>query len=153
MFVGVRESAKRGTRHGHGGQSLVEFALILPLLTLLFLGAVDLTRAFYYYIALENASREAARVLIDFPYEYDDSVGCTAGNREGLPWVNVSCAAGTLVIQPAANTAVSPPLRKPGRQKITVFATTTFTPLTPMIPGLTSSTFTLRAQTSMLTWY
>ena len=47
--------------HRHRGQSLVEFALILPIMALLFLGAVDLTRAFYYYIALENASREAAR--------------------------------------------------------------------------------------------
>src|SRR5919199_2199823 len=135
------------------GQSLVEFALILPLLTLLFLGAIDLTRAFYYYIALENASREAARVLIDFPYEYDDSVGCTVGNREGLPYVNVSCASGTLVISPAANTTVSPPNRKPGRQPITVTASTNFTPITPLIRNFTGGTITLRASTTMLTWY
>jgi hypothetical protein len=113
-------------------------------MALLFLGAVDLTRAFYYYIALENASREAARVLIDFPYEYDDSVGCIAGNREGLPWVNVSCAAGTLV---------TPPRRVPGRKPITVFATATFTPITPLIQNFTGGTITLRAQTTMLTWY
>jgi len=122
-------------------------------MALLFLGAVDLTRAFYYYIALENASREAARVLIDFPYEYDDSVGCTAGNREGLPWVNVSCATGTLVISPAANTGVNPPKRLPGRRAITVFATTSFTPITPLMQQFTGGTITLRAQTTMLTWY
>ena len=139
--------------HRHGGQSLVEFALILPIMALLFLGAVDLTRAFYYYIALENASREAARVLIDFPYEYDDSVGCAAGNQEGLPWVNVSCAAGTLTISPPANTGVNPPRRLPGRKALTVFATANFTPITPLIQQFTGGTITLRAQTTMLAWY
>src|SRR5438445_10072525 len=81
MVVRVLRGIRARCRPARHGQSLVEFALILPILALLFLGAVDLTRAFYYYVALENASREAARVLIDFPYEYDDSVGCIAGNR------------------------------------------------------------------------
>src|SRR5438046_9965167 len=89
-------------------------------MALLLLGAVDLTRAFYYYIALENASRETARVLIDFPYESDDSVGCIAGNREGLPSVNVSSAAATLIISPAANTLLNPSRRFPGRHVIPV---------------------------------
>ncbi len=123
------------------------------MLALLFLGAVDLTRAFYTYIALENASREAARVLIDFPYEYDDSVGCTAGNREGLPYVNVSCASGTLTISPAANTTVSPPKRVPGRQPITVTASASFAPITPLIQWAMGGPLTLKASTSMLTWY
>src|SRR3989442_15764994 len=142
-----------GRRRAHSGQSLVEFALILPVLALLVLGAVDLTRAFYYYIALENASREAARVLIDFPYEYDDSVGCIAGNREGLPWVNVSCAAGTLVISPPANTGVNPPRRLPGRKAVTVFAFATFTPITPPIQQFTGGAHTPRAPTPKLSWY
>jgi len=140
-------------RRAHRGQSLVEFALILPLLTLLFLGAVDLTRAFYTYIALENASREAARVLIDFPYEYDDTVGCSAGNQEGQPWVTVSCAAGTLTISPAADTTANPPTRVPGRKPITVTASATFTPVTFLMSAITGSTITLRASTTMLAWY
>ena len=138
---------------GHQGQSLVEFALIMPLLALIFLGAVDLTRAFYTYIALQNATREAARVVIDFPYEYDDSAACTAGNQEALPFVTVSCARGTLTISPAANTGVSPPRRVPGRQPITVTATATFTPVTFMMTAITGGTITLRASTTMLAWY
>jgi Flp pilus assembly protein TadG len=43
------------------GQSLVEFALILPILLIVFLGVLDLGRSFYTYIALTNAAREAAR--------------------------------------------------------------------------------------------
>jgi hypothetical protein len=152
MVVVVHRQTRRH-RRGHHAQSLVEFALLLPLLALLCLGAVDLTRAFYTYIALQNASREAARVLIDFPYEYDDSVGCTAGNREGQPYVNVSCSAGTLVIIPAANTSVNPPKRVPGRQPVTVMASASFTPITPLIQQFTGGTITLRATTTMLAWY
>ena len=153
--MGVRGSAKRGLRHVRGGdgQSLVEFALVLPLLAALLLGATDLTRAFYYYIALENATRETARVVIDFPYEYDDAAACAAGNQEGLPYVSVSCAAGTLVISPAANTSANPPQRVPGRRPVTVTATATFTPITFLISDITGGTITLRASTTMLTWY
>lgn len=150
--MGVRESARRGCRRVHG-QSLVEFALILPLLAALLLGATDLTRAFYYYIALENATRETARVVIDFPYEYDDTAACAAGNQEGLPYVSVSCAAGTLIISPAADTSANPPKRVPGRQPVTVTATATFTPITFFISDITGGTITLRASTTMLTWY
>src|SRR5437016_2145605 len=149
MVVAVVNGFPVRRERAHHGQSLVEFALILAVLALLVLGAVDLTRAFYYYIALENASRETARVLIDFPYEYDDSVGCIPGNREGLPWVNVSCAAGTLTISPAANTGLNPPKRVPGRKAITVFATQTFTPATPLLQPFPVRTHRFRAQTQL----
>jgi Flp pilus assembly protein TadG len=43
------------------GQSLVEFALMLPILVLLLVGVFDLGRAFQVMITLNNASREAAR--------------------------------------------------------------------------------------------
>src|SRR5919201_2566867 len=152
MVVLVRSDTRLHPR-GHQGQSLVEFALIMPLLALIFLGAVDLTRAFYTYIALQNATREAARVVIDFPYEYDDSAACSAGNQEALPFVTVSCGAGTLTISPAANTGVSPPRSVPGRQPVTVTATATFTPVTFMMTAITGGTITLRASTTMLAWY
>ena len=152
MVVVVRND----TRVRHGGQqaqSLVEFAMVVPILALLFLGAVDLTRAFYTYIGLQNATREAARVVIDFPYEYDDTVACAAGNQEGLPYVTVSCATGTLTFSPAANTSASPPARVPGRAPVTVTATASFTPLTFLMTAVTGGTITLRASTTMLTWY
>jgi Flp pilus assembly protein TadG len=43
------------------GQSIVETALLLPLLMLLVMGSADLGRVFYYSIAVTNAAREAAR--------------------------------------------------------------------------------------------
>jgi hypothetical protein len=42
------------------GQGLVEFALVLPLLLLVFAAAADFGRAFYAYVAIENAVKEGA---------------------------------------------------------------------------------------------
>lgn len=142
----------RGRRKSPG-QSLVEFALVLPVLAMMLLGAVDLTRAFYYYVALQNATRETARVAIDYPSQYDDTSACAAGHQEALPYIDVSCGAGTLTISPAANGSANPPLRKPGHRAITVTATTTFTPITVLIQQFTGPTLTLRAQTVMLAFY
>ena len=43
------------------GQSLVEFALTLPLLLLILIGILDLGRITATYVILENAAREGAR--------------------------------------------------------------------------------------------
>jgi Flp pilus assembly protein TadG len=44
------------------GQSLVEFALVLPLFLLLVFALIDFTRLMYTYVSLSNAAREMARV-------------------------------------------------------------------------------------------
>jgi Flp pilus assembly protein TadG len=43
------------------GQSLVEFAISSTVLILLAMGLLDLSRAFYYSVALQGAAREGAR--------------------------------------------------------------------------------------------
>ncbi|MDM5314862.1 pilus assembly protein [Fictibacillus sp. b24] len=43
------------------GQSLVEFALVVPVLFFLLLGIVDFGRIFHAYLTLDHAGREAAR--------------------------------------------------------------------------------------------
>lgn len=45
---------------GTRGQSLVEFALALPVLLLILIGITDLGRAFGAYIVMTNAAREGA---------------------------------------------------------------------------------------------
>ena len=44
-----------------GGQSLTEFALALPMLILILLGALDLSRLFEAKVTVANAAREGAR--------------------------------------------------------------------------------------------
>lgn len=48
-------------------QALVEFALVLPILLLLILGAVDFGRMFYTKMVLTNAAREGVNYLAYFP--------------------------------------------------------------------------------------
>ena len=51
------EARRRKSR----GQSLVEFAISSTVLLLLAMGLIDLSRAFYYSVALQGAAREGAR--------------------------------------------------------------------------------------------
>jgi Flp pilus assembly protein TadG len=46
------------------GQSLVEMAMVLPVLTLLTFGLVDFGRAYYFQVSVTNAAREGARTGI-----------------------------------------------------------------------------------------
>ena len=45
------------------GQSLVEFALILPALLMILLGVIEVAIVFQAYLAVQHAAREAARLL------------------------------------------------------------------------------------------
>ncbi len=47
------------------GQGLVEFALILPILLLLVMGALDFGRAFYMKTVMENSAREGAYYMVN----------------------------------------------------------------------------------------
>lgn len=57
------------------GQSVVEFALVIPIFMLLLLMAVDFGRLFYTYIQVSNAAREAAAFGATAP---TDTVGMQA---------------------------------------------------------------------------
>ena len=64
------------------GQSLVEFALVTPILLLVFAGAADFGRAFYAYVAIENAAKEGALYGARAPLCDDTSPGsCTDPNN------------------------------------------------------------------------
>jgi Flp pilus assembly protein TadG len=49
------------------GQSLVEFALMLPILLLILAGVLDLGRMFYSYIAVTDAAAEGAAYAAIYP--------------------------------------------------------------------------------------
>ena len=54
---------KRGGILGReGGQSLAELAIIMPMLTLVLVGLLDMGRVIYTYTVMVNAAREAALV-------------------------------------------------------------------------------------------
>jgi Flp pilus assembly protein TadG len=131
-----RQSAERG-------QSLVELALVLPVLVLVLVGIMDLGRAVYAYNTISNASREAARVAI---------VNQTLGDVQaeaikqsvnlGLTGADVSIAYG----DPSGTGTCSAPYGVGCLASVTVRYT--FTAATPVL-GQIIGPFTMSASTEM----
>jgi Flp pilus assembly protein TadG len=87
------------------GQSLVELAISLPVLVLLFLAAVDFGRVFYMWIAVNNAARAGAQYGSQNVVNAANSAGMSlAATTDGSNIAGLSatasqctCAAGTSV--------------------------------------------------------
>ena len=60
------------------GQSVVEFALVLPVLLLLVGGAIDLGRVFYSQISISDAAREGALWAVQHPGSWNTGCDSTA---------------------------------------------------------------------------
>ena len=140
------------------GQSLAEFALILPILALLIFGLLDLGRAVYMYNTLANAARTGARVA---------AVNQNAGNGVCDPldrprWSIVQCVldAGVSIpiqrtdidIQYVGATCATRQLDPPCIASVTVFQD--YVPFTPLIGDIVG-TIQLRATSEMPVeaWY
>ena len=49
-------------KHAQSGQTIVEFAMVVPLFLLLVFGLIDFSRLLFTYVSLTNGAREMARV-------------------------------------------------------------------------------------------
>jgi len=107
----VARAPGRATRRESRGQSLVEFALVFPIIVLLVMAFMEIGRAVFAYNTIANAARQGARVAavnqladvtecdesrpIEDPYEPHWSMrGCAilAGKVIGLTTSNVAIA-------------------------------------------------------------
>ncbi|CAN5263079.1 hypothetical protein BH18CHL2_BH18CHL2_03640 [soil metagenome] len=96
--------ARPMTRSPHGrfvgdqaGQSLVEIALVMPLLLLMILGLADLGRAFYYTTAITNAAREGALFAArQWPAPSAAALTQHTCNETGFVAYNTSCTGMTV---------------------------------------------------------
>jgi Flp pilus assembly protein TadG len=93
------------------GASLVEFALMLPVLALLLIGLIDIGRGTYYSILAASAARAGAQYGAQYLWTANDSSGITAAvaaDAPGITWTAspqllcsvgggapVSCGSGT----------------------------------------------------------
>jgi Flp pilus assembly protein TadG len=75
----------RRSRDRSRAQSLVEFALVTPLLLLVFAAAADMGRAFHAYLAIENAAKEGALFGSRVPL-CDDAGGGTCADPNNVTW-------------------------------------------------------------------
>lgn len=63
------------------GQSLIEFALLIPLLFLLMMILFDVGRAIFYYAVINNAAREGTRLAVVQPdCDYRSNPGDCSGS-------------------------------------------------------------------------
>ena len=58
-------------------QALVEFALVLPIMIMIILGAMDIGRLFFLKMSLVNAAREGANYLAFYPEDIDNGYADT----------------------------------------------------------------------------
>ena len=149
---------KTGTRSQYGacrGQSMVEFALVVPILMILAFGIVDFGLGIRTYISLTNATREGARYAAvgnppgSYPSECGDGDSATVVARvcsvsEGLNHANLS------------DVAVEYPDGEGAGNSVVVSASYTYHYVTPLgdiihffSGGTLSETFALSTSTDM----
>ena len=141
-------------RHRHRphsrGQSIVELALILPVLMLLVASTLDLGRMFYSQITISNAAREGAYEAAYQPGSFIANAPCHKINNRVMCRV-LSEAKGSFVeVQKADVTlACSPSCAKAIGNTVTVTVLGHFTLLTPiMAPFLGGNDVTLTSTAS-----
>lgn len=151
--------AMRLLRFGHGqsrassGQGLVEFALVFPIIVLLFFGIFDLGRGVFAYNTIANAARQGARVAAVNQLAPLSATTCA----ENMPvedlanphWSIKACAASAAVSLGIQTGAVSVTYAKPPNTSLSCSQTTlqrgciasvtvayTWTPSTPVIGNI-----------------
>ena len=82
------------------GQSLVELALILPILFVFLAAALDLGRVFYAHISLRNAAREGAMQAAKTPTSYLEDTVCDPATNLVVCRVILEAKGGSVTIQP-----------------------------------------------------
>lgn len=121
------------TRHpssdSRRGQTLVEFALIIPLFLLIVVGLFDVGRAVYYYNTAANAARAAARVAI----VNQDPVAIREKARQQAPGLGIGDA--DITLAPCSTIFCS----------YSVTVSVPYTPATPLIGSLFDPTITSTA--------
>jgi Flp pilus assembly protein TadG len=106
-------------RRCEGGQTAVEFALILPILILILMGVFDFGRAFYAYSVVANSAREGARAGV-----YANATNQNVTDAINRYWIGL----GT---NPAITISPSPTRVTMGTISVTV--SYVFQPVTPLI--------------------
>ncbi|MCA1032211.1 pilus assembly protein [Bacillus timonensis] len=105
------------------GQSMVEFALVIPIFILLLFAIVDFGRVFHAYLTIDHAGREAARIA---------SIG-----KDDSTIVSVAVAQASSISLTADQVSVTPNGTKSSGSQVTVTITYPISFLTPVISSIT----------------
>jgi Flp pilus assembly protein TadG len=134
------------------GQSLVEFALLLPVLMVLVLTAVDFGRLFYSWVTLNNSARVAANYAAAHPVGpfTSGSTYAVDVNNEGFAGLNGACTvAGGIPVPTFTDTTVDlNTTTKDFGDLATVSLSCNFRIITPIISTIVGSGVVLSASST-----
>jgi Flp pilus assembly protein TadG len=141
MRAPIAPAARRSARTG---QSLVEFALVLPLILLLIMGVVDLGRGIFAYNEVADAAREGGRTgiinqtLSDIrarAAEQAIALGIPTTAPASCPATGGPPPAASVILDPDGTTGPCSTTPAIGCL-VVVSVKTTFTALTPMVGNI-----------------
>ncbi|HET8631398.1 MAG TPA: TadE/TadG family type IV pilus assembly protein [Thermomicrobiales bacterium] len=143
-----------GARRRYSGQSLVELALLLPLITLILVGAVDLGRVFFYYARLTNAVKEGALYGTYYPTDSANIVNSAYTEAQGY----LGTTGTDFVIDTGSDitcykllTTTTIPCSSAGtNDSIAVRGSYKFRPMTAQVVRIWGTTFTIRKTVRMV---
>lgn len=146
---------RRRRRHHSRGQSLVELALILPVLMLLVAGTIDLGRIFYSQVTIANAAREGAIEAAMKPDSWVDGGACNVTTNRIMCRVLNEAKGSFVAIAPAdVDVTCDPSCNKTIGNAVTVTVEGHFSLLTPLMATFTGGqniTFASRATAQIAT--
>jgi Flp pilus assembly protein TadG len=143
----MKQLLRRG-RAAHGAE-LIELALVLPILLLMFAAIVDFALMFQRYLVLNNAAREGARIAVLPGYTQTDVQNrVTQYVRQGI---GDQAASPTTVL---VTVSIDPPGVTPAFPAAQVTVTMTHTyllmgPVSGLLGGGSWSSITLAARSTM----
>ena len=147
------------------GQSMVEFAILAPVLFVLLLASIDLGRAVYIYNSISDAAREGTRAAIPFdsPLPSSGTVVTAVQSKLGGGFgLSTDPCAGQPVSGTCPTTPTSPNsgyiwfssgIGAYGRQPVTVKISFRFQPWIPVVRDAAGNGVVITAESTMVTEY
>lgn len=124
----------RGAKDGEKGQSLVEFALVLPVLALVLMGIIDLARIVSADFIVSEAARDGARYA---------SIGSTDSQ------IGSAISSDTQVLGSGVNWYISPSPTRNSGDSTTVQVTDSVALFDPLLAAILGSPYPVQSTVTM----
>lgn len=157
--VGAKRSGESGAGRPKSGQSVVELALMMPLIALLLVGVVDLGRMFFCYTRLTDAVKEGALFAIHSPSYVDATSSSGSADPQNIKYQTKQEARGALNLTDGdiivtcysgTSASVKPCSSATSGDTVKVSATYAFVPITTELVSFFGTSWTLRKSATMM---
>ncbi|ABO50629.1 TadE family protein [Desulforamulus reducens MI-1] len=129
----------RKLRQSQRGQTLVELALILPILVVMLMGTIEFGRIFFTYLTVTHASREVARATVIHTNKDDTYIRQKV--EDAASWLTTTGL--TVEVTPSL------PTNRTSGVPLTVTVSYPVELYTPVLSDVMNNPFVVQAQTTM----